>query len=355
MQTTPASCQHFAQCGGCHRQYLQLDDYLKSKRNKAVALAARLGCDAAIVGEMIVAGNHQRRRASFRVTVDKGRVSLGFNAYRSHEIIDLQQCLVLRPEIFAIIAPLRACLSAMKKPGAITEFRVTLVRDGLDIAYTTGTALKAPDKQMLIDLMHTQNVVRLCENGRRIAGGNAVIALGGVSVELPAEAFLQASELAQDAMIALVQKHLHPCARVVDLYSGCGTFSLPMAQPNRSLSAFEGSPEMIAALHNAALRANLAVSAHARDLYKHPLTASELSGFDGAVINPPHNGALPQAQQLATSGIGSIAMVSCNPATFERDAKALMQGGYRLIQLTPVDQFYWSSHLELVAAFVRQI
>jgi 23S rRNA (uracil1939-C5)-methyltransferase len=349
MEILPSACQHFGKCGGCHAQFLQLDEYLQSKQHKVATLAKRLGVDKNIVQPMIAVGKGERRRASFRIAVDKGRVSLGFNAYHSHEIINIQQCFVLRPEIVALIEPLRACLQTLKKPSLIEEFRITLLRDGLDVSFTTKSPLKTSDKQFLLDFFATHNIVRVCENGQRVAGGNALITFSDIVVELPPEAFLQASEKAQNAMQALVKQHLNGCESIVDLYSGCGTFTFPLAVR----SAYEGSSEMIAALHNAALKNNLIVNAQTQDLFKSPLTASELAAFDGAVINPPHNGASPQCQQLAQSIIKKLVMVSCNPSTFERDAKTLLHGGYALTQLTPVDQFYWSTHLELVACFER--
>lgn len=349
MEKLPSACQHFGKCGGCHAQYLQLEDYLQTKQNKVAALVKRLGAEETIVQPMFVVGNAERRRATFRVMVNKDKINLGFNAYHSHEIVDLQECLVLRPEIIALLAPLRACLHTLKKPSVIEEFRITILRDGLDVSFITKSPFKNADKQLLLDFFASQNVVRVCENGQRIAGSAAMIELGGIAVELPPEAFLQASEKAQIEMQKLVTQHLHNCKSIIDLYSGCGTFTFPLAAKN----AYEGSTEMIAALHNAAMKNNLTINAQTRDLYKSPVTAAELAAYDGAVINPPHNGASPQCAQLAQSSIKKLVMVSCNPATFERDAKTLLHGGYTLTQLTPVDQFYWSTHLELVAYFDR--
>ena len=149
--------------------------------------------------------------------------------------------------------------------------------------------------------------------------------------------------------------HLQGCEYIADLYSGCGTYSFPLLAQAKRVSAYEGNDAMIAAMHNAILKAKLEnkMSATARDLYKNPLTATELKHYDGIVINPSRNGALPQVKQIANSHLKKLVMVSCSPNSFKRDAKHLLDAGWRMIEATPIDQFYWSAHLEIVAIFTK--
>jgi 23S rRNA (uracil1939-C5)-methyltransferase len=153
-----------------------------------------------------------------------------------------------------------------------------------------------------------------------------------------------------------VSEHLKGCDTIADLYSGCGTYSFPLIRQSQRVSAYEGASEMAAAMNDACVAGDLdeRIETTVRDLFADPLSAGELNHFDGIVINPPRNGALPQVQAISQSGVGKVVMVSCDPATFKRDAKALLDGGYTLTLAVPIDQFYWSRHLELVAVFERK-
>jgi 23S rRNA (uracil1939-C5)-methyltransferase len=165
---------------------------------------------------------------------------------------------------------------------------------------------------------------------------------------------LQATQVGQAAITDFILQNLRG-KNVVDLYSGCGTYSFPIAQTGANVRAFEGSYEMVLAFNNAIRQNGLddKMSAQTRDLFKNPVRADELKNFDTIIINPPRNGALPQTQQIAKAGVANVIMVSCNPATFERDAKCLLQAGYIIDKIVPIDQFLWSNHLELVASFKK--
>ena len=180
--------------------------------------------------------------------------------------------------------------------------------------------------------------------------GAALVCFGGQHVALPVGAFLQASEAGEAALVEEVLAGLSGCKRVADLYSGCGTFSFPLAGQGAFVTSFEGDSTMITALNDVA---HDAVKGQVRDLFNNPLSAKELNAFDGLVINPPRNGALPQMQQIAKSQVSRVVMVSCDPATFKRDACCLLDEGYTLERIVPVDQFTWSRHLEVVGVFSR--
>ena len=183
----------------------------------------------------------------------------------------------------------------------------------------------------------------------------ATITFADVEVMLPPGAFLQATRAGQEAITAQVVKHLQHRDMIADLYSGCGTYSFPLIQHANRVSAYEGVSEMAAAMNNACVRHGLdeRMQTTVRDLFSDPLSAEELNAFDGVVINPPRNGALPQVKQIGKSKIRQVVMVSCDPSTFKRDASALLAAGYTLTEVTPIDQFTWSHHLEVVAAFHR--
>lgn len=353
-------CQHFEQCGGCTQQHLDESSYHHFKYEIVRHLVGRLGLQENVIADMIHVGPKSRRRAEFKIAVNKGLVSVGFFAAKSHDVVDISMCPVTEPELFALISPLRDTISKLKKPGNIKSLSVTLLDDGIDSIISVKSPLMPTDKESLAAFASATPIVRLMEKvedqetyHRIYEEAPATIAFSGVDVKLPVASFLQPTKAGQLAITKLVLEYLKSAKRVVDLYSGCGTYSFPLAKQGSRISAYEGAEEMIMAMQNAIRQHDLEQQMHAmtRDLYRKPLTAKELETFDGAVINPPRNGALPQAKQLAASKIPNIVMASCNPNTFERDAKALLEAGYKLESLTPVDQFYWTEHLEVVGKF----
>ncbi|MCC7260677.1 MAG: class I SAM-dependent RNA methyltransferase, partial [Alphaproteobacteria bacterium] len=233
---------------------------------------------------------------------------------------------------------------------------------GLDLSVTFAVPPAASERDRLTAFaMNDDSIVRLCL--REAEGGITPVfersaveqRCGNTYVEIPPGAFLQATETAVHAITGILLQALEGYRSVADIYSGLGTYSLPLAEAGCRVSAFEGNAGMVAALHNAAWQQGLEaqVTAMTRDLFRDPLPARALSAFDAVVINPPRNGAGPQAAQLAESRVPVIVMVSCNPATFARDAAMLKKGGYILAEATPIDQFLWSAHLELVAVFKK--
>jgi 23S rRNA (uracil1939-C5)-methyltransferase len=358
-QTPP--CVHFTRCGGCQLQHLPGVMYRALKEDMLRSAIMRAGYDESALRPLVDVGPASRRRVELAVRVRKGEVSLGFHEARSHGVIPLAMCPVMEPALFALVSRLQEALNGLKKPSVITSLALTLADNGIDAETTLAAPLKEADRARLAQLSAEPALLRLTmllPDGERMTlfeKTAPVIALGSASVELPPGAFLQASRAGQAALTDAVLRHLSVARRIVDLYAGCGTYSLPLATQGHAVHAFEGHPDMVTALHNAARREGWEnrVSAHVRDLFRQPLSSRELQSFDGAVINPPRNGALPQTEALAQGRITRIVMVSCNPATFARDAAALHAAGYLLEEAIPVDQFHWSTHLELVAAFRR--
>lgn len=355
-------CAHFTQCGGCELQHLTAQAYAEFKRGIALRIAAQLQLSDTIVTPLFVAGALSRRRVELKVAVIKGEVSLGFSAPRSHTVVDVPHCQVVDPAIRAAMAAWKALLQSLKKPSLIKAIQLTLADNGLDALVHASGKPKSADIEALQRFAQTEPITRLAlvyENAslHMLKAGEAVVHMGEAVVSLPLGSFLQATQTSQKMLVESVLQHSAGHENVADIYCGSGTFSLPLAQAGHRVQAYEGNPEAVTALYNAVRKQGWEnrLGSHARDVYTTPLNVAELSSFDAVVINPPRNGALPQCVLLAKSPVPKVVMVSCNPATFTRDAQALLEGGFTLTKLMPVDQFTWSHHLELVGIFVRNI
>ncbi len=354
-------CTHYGTCGGCSLQHMDASIYTQIKQNMVLRLVKQLGVADTVVKPMIHVGAHSRRRAEFKVAVNKGDVRLGFMAAHSHEVVAIESCYVSVPAINEVLSSLKACLQAMKKPSRVKAISITALDTGLDVLVSITKGFHAQDKAALAAFVRTAPIIRLTlqdeEHMLHILHDveTAEIAFGGAAVQLPVGAFLQASDAGQVAITDYVTQSLQDCSHVADIYAGCGTYSFPLVAKNICVSAYEGASDMVAAMHNAILQSALddRMSATMRDLFASPLSASELRHYDGVVINPPRNGALPQVKKIAGSGVRNVVMVSCNPATFMRDAKVLLEAGYIMQSITAIDQFYMSSHLEVVACFTK--
>jgi 23S rRNA (uracil1939-C5)-methyltransferase len=355
-------CPHFGICGGCALQHLAEDAYCAFKVDLVRSALGHRGLDTAAVEALRTLPPATRRRARLALRRQKGGgARIGFHARDSHEITDMRACAVLHPRLAALVAPLRELAPVLlqgRDSGAAT---VTLLDSGIDLLLDLP---RVPDLALLERLAafaHAQDLARLSWRvGEKDAPTPAAerrparAVLGGVTVEVPADSFLQASVEAEEVLTELVLAGVGDAKRVADLHAGLGTFTFAFAA-RAAVLAVDGSRAAIAALAAAAARAQLAhsVSAETRDLDARPLLADELRRFDAVVFDPPRAGAAAQAAALAASTVPRVVAVSCNPATFARDARLLVDGGYRLTRVVPVDQFLWSPHVELVASFER--
>lgn len=368
-QTPP--CRHFGTCGGCSLQHLNHETYQQFKQHALDDFVAGIGLDTQLIAPMVTVTEKSRRRASFAVQLEKGTVKLGFLAPQSHQLVDIQECPISDDALLAILPSFKACLGQLKKPGQVQSIHLTALTHGLDATLQLSATPHASDREMFTQWAKESAVIRLNlhikpqQKGPQRSTetqqclydtGNATIRFADVEVALPASAFLQATEEGERAITACVTKHLRGCQKVADIYSGCGTYSFPLLKQAAHVSAYEGAAEMCAAANNAASAHGLSdrLTTSVRDLYKRPLAARELNHFDGLVINPPRNGALPQVKEIAKSTVPKLVMVSCSASTFKRDARVLINAGYQLSYALPIDQFYWSPHLELVAVFERK-
>jgi 23S rRNA (uracil1939-C5)-methyltransferase len=347
-QTPP--CRHFPECGGCQLQHADDDAYRGFLVSKIESALAQHSLTTEIRAPHLSPPN-SRRRASLRALRLGQKALLGFNAERSTQIVDMRECHILRPELFALVAPLRGLLAGLLRLRRAAEVQLTLTDQGPDVILKGVEAEGLEAIEGLTAFCIEQRVARLTlDQG---IGPEAfyepepvTVTLSGTSVPFPPGAFLQATEDGEAALVEAVREAVQGAARVADLFAGLGTFAL--ALPGQVYAA-EASRDAVLALK----RARPAIAAEHRDLYRRPLDASELGKFDAVVLDPPRAGAAEQVAALAASAVPRIAYVSCNPATFARDAKALVGGGHRLDWVLPVGQFRWSTHVELAGAFSR--
>ena len=351
-------CRHFGRCGGCALQHLQAEFTADWKRSRVVMALSRSGLTDISVAPTMSVPPGTRRRATLAATRMGKRVLLGYAERASHRLVDLQDCAVLRPELVALIAPLRERLAILLQPGEAADIALTATESGTDLVLIRRRPLGLADREALADLAAQADLARVSWRAGPTAAAEPVavrrspqIRLADRRVTLPQGAFLQPSVEGETILANLVGDALGGVSGpVVDLFSGLGTFSFPAVRIG-PVTAYDGDPSAIAALQAAAR--GLAIAAQARDLCREPLTVKELNMFAAAVIDPPRAGAQSQARMLADCGVPTIAYVSCNPVSFARDAAILTEGGYRLTQATPVDQFLWSPHTELVGIFRR--
>ncbi len=347
-------CAHARSCGGCLMQHAA-DGFVATWKEGIVrgALAGQ-GLEAPF-RPMATSPARSRRRATLTGRKTKGGVLMGFHARGSDVLVPIPNCQLLHPDLVAAFPG----LEAMVKLGGSrsTEVQLTVTRSlaGPDVAVTGGKELDAQMRMDLARLCETHGFARLTWDGETIALRAAPMQrFGRALVAPPPGAFLQATAEGESALLQAVALAIGPARRVVDLFAGCGTFSLPLAE-RAEVHAVEGEATMTAALEKGARNAEglKRVTVETRDLFRRPLEPDEFKGVDAVVIDPPRAGAEAQTARLVAARVPVIAYVSCNPVTFARDAKALIQSGYRLDWVQVVDQFRWSSHVELAARLSR--
>jgi 23S rRNA (uracil1939-C5)-methyltransferase len=314
----------------------------------------KAGVTAEVLAPIIVPP-HSRRRAVFKIKSLPAGLHIGFHAAKSHTVIDMHQCEVLTPGLFALVGSLRTALERLMGTGEAAELQVTESDTGFDCAFRWKRKLTPGLTAELSRALGGLGIARLSLNGEIVfETAPPRIVLGGVPVVLPPGPFLQSTAEGEAALQQRVLAIVGKAKTLVDLFAGLGTFTLALARTAR-VHAVEQDTPALAALAPAAKSPGLKpVTTEVRDLFKLPLTPAELDRFDAAVLDPPRAGAEAQARMLALSRVPVIAYVSCDAASFARDAALLVAGGYRIGPISPIDQFLWSSHIELVAGFVRE-
>lgn len=348
-------CPHFGTCGGCSLQHMATSAYLEFKRRSVADALADRGI-AAEVEPVVPVGPGTRRRAVIAVQRQPdGGLRAGFRERLSHQVADASRCLVVTPAIRAAMPRLARLAEALSfdRKGAI--FTLLDTETGLDVAVAEA---KLPEKrrQDVVAAALALDFARVSIAGEVVVESRApTLRFGGIPVALPPGAFIQAVAEAETALGNLVVEAVGKAKRVADLFAGSGTFALRLAR-NAHVHAVESDSRALDALSKAARHAQglKPVSVETRDLYRRPLMAKELSAFDAVVFDPPRDGAAPQAKELAKSAVPTIVAVSCNPATLARDLRYLLDAGWQVARVVPVDQFLWSHHVEVVAVLSRR-
>ncbi|MGH6787445.1 MAG: class I SAM-dependent RNA methyltransferase [Novosphingobium sp.] len=351
-------CRHFGTCGGCQLQHLDEAALASFVTERVVNAAAGQSLIAEHVAPPHLSPSRSRRRATLHAASIGGRVHVGFREARSHRVIDMAECHVLAPELFALVAPLRKLL-AQQSGRIAADVELAQADQGVDLAIKGLTVEGLTATEALLDFARDRGLARLTlDQGY---GPEAVwepepvsAMLSEVRVPLPPGAFLQATADGEAALVAAAREWLAGSTTVADLFAGLGTFAFALAGPQTKVLAVEAARDAHLACKAAAARAGLPVHSLHRDLFRNPLQVDELNRFSAVLLDPPRAGAREQVALLAQSSVPQIAYISCNPASWARDAATLMSGGYRLAELRPVGQFRWSTHVELASLFLRQ-
>ena len=352
-------CPHFGVCGGCALQHWDAQSYLDWKREQIRIQLGFEGLETEIL-PTFASPPASRRRVALHARGGKGGVRLGFKERRSWNLVQIEVCPVSHPKLVAALPALRRLAGPfMEHPKSAPTLHVTVTATGLDIDITGVEAksggLSSDARVRAAMIAGESDFARVTLAGEMIyMARQPIVKLGPAIVALPAGAFLQAVPQAEKAMVEFAVEAAQGASRIVDLYSGVGTFTFRLAEVGGGHAADSSAPA-IAALKGAVGTATglKAITAEARDLARRPVLSMELKKVDVAVLDPPRAGAFEQHVEIANSKVARVVGVSCNPATFARDAKVLIQAGFRLEKVLPVDQFLWSPHIELVGVFSR--
>ncbi len=362
-------CRHFGRCGGCQLQQLDeqtLAEFVSARVSNASA-SQELG--AKLIAPPHLSPPGARRRASLRAESSQGRVVIGYREAKSHRLVELVECPVMLPEFVALLTPLRKLLIAVgtgKGQGKgrhahaklAADVDMALTEQGIDLSIKGLTVEGLTATEALLDFARTHGLARLAlDQGY---GPEALwepepvtVSLSGVSVPFPPGSFLQATHDGEQALVGAVTEWLAGAGSVADLFSGLGTFAFALAGQGTKVLAVEAARDPHNACKSAAGRAQMPIHSLHRDLFRSPLLAEELDRFDAVVLDPPRAGARDQIERLADSTVAKVVYISCNPSSWAKDAKTLVEAGYRLKELRPVGQFRWSTHVELASLFVR--
>jgi 23S rRNA (uracil1939-C5)-methyltransferase len=347
-------CRYFARCGGCAIQHWQPTPYQAWKRQIVIDTLSQAGIDGT-VDPLIDAHGAGRRRVTLHARYKDGHTLVGFAEAASHAIVAIADCPILDPALAGALDAARAVAALLKAMDKPLDIQVTAADNGLDIDVRGGGPISTALISQLSALAAEHRLARLTRHGELVLmRAPPVVTMGKASVALPPGAFLQATAAGEEALAALVLQHCKGAKVIADLFCGIGPFALRLAAKAK-IQAIDNDAKAIASLQQAikATPGLKPITAEARDLFRRPLVAQELRDIDAIVFDPPRAGAQAQAERLAASKVPLVVAVSCNVQSFARDARILIDGGYRLQAVTPVDQFRHTPHIELVARFTR--
>ena len=365
-------CRHFGRCGGCQLQQLDEESLAAFVEARVANASASQELGAELIALPHLSPAMSRRRVSLRAESSGGRIVIGFREAKSHRLVELAECHVMVPQFVSLLGPLRKLLIAMGKGAPAkgrkaasqsrqrmaADIEMTLVEQGVDLGIKGLAAEGLVATEAMLDFAREHALARLTMDG---GYGHEVVwepepvtvRLGQVSVPFPPGSFLQATLDGEEALIAAAKEWLSGASTVADLFSGLGTFAFALAGPETRVLAAEAARDAHLACKAAAERAQLPVFAMHRDLFRNPLQPDELNKFAAVLLDPPRAGAREQVECLAASTVKRVVYISCNPSSWSRDAAKLVEAGFRLVELRPVGQFRWSTHVELASYFVR--
>lgn len=363
-------CRHFGHCGGCQLQQLDEETLTGFVEARVANASSSQELGAEHIAAPHISPPQSRRRASLRAESASGRVVIGYREAKSHRIVELSECPVLVPQFVALLAPLRKLLITLgkgaggKKGGKHREARMaadielTLCDQGVDLGIKGLNVEGLAATEAMLDFAREHALARLTMDSG--LGSETVwepepatITLSGIPVAFPPGSFIQATADGEATLIAAAREWLEGAPTVADLFSGLGTFAFALAGPSTRVLAAEAARDTHMACKAAAGRAQVPVFAAHRDLFRNPLQPDELNKFAAVLLDPPRAGAREQVQCIAESTVQRVVYISCNPSSWSRDAATLVAAGFRLVDLRPVGQFRWSTHVELASLFVR--
>jgi 23S rRNA (uracil1939-C5)-methyltransferase len=348
-------CRHFGTCGGCVAQHMSDRLYADWKRSIVNDALRQHGLQADVAPLRRIPPGSRRRAVLTAWRKKDGSVGVGYHRRQSNDLVEIEECPILVPAMVARLPFLRAVAAIM--PGRDTRITVLLTRGGLDISINHNARHLGPEAVAGLGRVAAEHsVARVTVNGETMLERAApALSLGGVDAVPPPGAFVQAAEAAELAITQLVVDAIGGSKRVADLFCGIGTLTFPIARLSRVL-AVDGDQAAIAALDAAARHAQRLkpIETRVRDLFREPLSPRELKDFDTVIFDPPRAGARAQAERLAKSDVPVVVAVSCDPGTLARDVRILVDGGYRIESVAPIDQFLFSAHVEVVAVLRRR-
>jgi 23S rRNA (uracil1939-C5)-methyltransferase len=348
-------CQHFGVCGGCAIQHWQIERYHAWKRDLVLATLAQAKIDCDVFPLVDAHGKGRRRMTLHARKGTHDVLKVGFAAAHSHDIVPIDRCPILEPGLNDALDAAWALAEPLTTIGKPLDIQITATDAGLDVDIRGSGPLPAAVISTLSAVAAKHRLARLTRHGELVLMRQPPgVTMGKARVILPPGSFLQATVAGEETLAALVLERCRRAKHIADLFCGVGPFALRLAEKSR-VAAYDSDAGAITSLQKAAAATSglKPIKAETRDLFRRPLVAEELRDFDAVVFDPPRQGAQAQAERLAASKVAVVVSVSCNVATFARDARILIDGGYRIEGVTPVDQFRHTPHLELVARFAR--
>jgi len=353
-------CRHFGTCGGCNLQHFKAGKLADWKRGLIEETLSHADIDDVAINPTITSPAHSRRRAQFVAAKRKKGVMIGYHLRRSHQIFDVGDCPLIDPQILKLVKPLRQMLLHIMPRNSRARLTITATENGADLLITASHSIDLEAREQLAQFAQANDICRiswldesesLLEQVAELKP--AEISIGRDRTVLAPGGFLQATQQGQETLIRMTMEQITDGASVLDLFAGGGSFAIPAAHKAKNVLAVENDEELVFSLQNAANKAMLPIKTETRDLFRRPLVSVELNKFDTVIIDPPRAGAAAQVAEITQSNIQKIIFISCNPASYARDIKELIEAGYHLTEITPLDQFRWSEHVELFSVLTK--